>query len=123
MSKQNELSKKLEFLNKVIDLYTNAKKVQYTPEGLESFDFLKHFYIILGIEESEIGMIEQNIVNVVYSPINHIEQKISILLNEASFTPMELARLESFSYLNDQISILRDLQRMRRACKKKVLVA
>ncbi|CCC86339.1 hypothetical protein PPM_p0189 (plasmid) [Paenibacillus polymyxa M1] len=121
MSKQNEQSKKLELLNKVIDQYTNAKKVQYSPEGLESCDFLTLFYTILGIEETDMGKIEQNIVNVVFSPKNHIESKISILLNEAGFTPMELARLESFSYLNDQISIMRDLQRMKK--KVSVLVA
>ncbi|KJD42387.1 hypothetical protein, partial [Paenibacillus terrae] len=114
----NQKSKKLEFLNKVIERYTNAKKVQYSPGGDLEFDFIAHFYLMLEIEATDIAAIEQNIVNVFASPKNHVETKISLLLNEASFTPMELSRLESFAFLDDQTSILRDLQRMRRVCKK-----
>ncbi|GAA0854075.1 hypothetical protein ABER99_20450 [Paenibacillus glucanolyticus] len=114
--KPEVMTRKLAALRKTKARYINANKMQYAPDDNVEFDFMMHLYLMLGAYESDIIQIKQNAAGVLNTPQSDAEKRISLLLNEAGFTAMELARLESFDLLNQRSLLIRDIHRLMKVC-------
>jgi len=110
------MAKKYEALKQLRERYLKANKLQYAPDNAIEFDFINHLYHILGANSTDILNAKQNAAGVLNTPISDAEKKISLLLHQAQFKAIEIARLEAFDHLNDRDSLLNGIDRMMSQC-------
>lgn len=89
--------KKLNVLQHVYDRLLSADKIQFVPNDEVEFNFMHHMFFIAQANLIDIAKVRQSASNLISSPLDEHEKRISQLLIDSGFSRDDLSKLESIS--------------------------